>query len=369
MFKFLKEKIKSWVKSSKDKVEEKTKEIKVEAPIKEKAKKKLSKQTTTSPPITPQKITEKEEQIPTKQVQEEIQQTPEKKGFFSRIKESIVGKYKITDEYFNEIFDQLELILLENNVPIITIDKIKEELKKELINKEVSKSDVEHTISLALKNAIYNVLQEPEEDLIKKIQSKKPFVILFFGINGSGKTTSIAKLANYLKTNNLTSVLAASDTFRAASIEQISKHASKLGIKVVKHDYGADPAAVAFDAIKHAKSNNIDAVLIDTAGRMHTKNDLMREMEKIVRVTKPDLKVFVGESTTGSDVIEQAKTFNEAVGIDGVILSKADIDEKGGVAISVSNAINKPILFLGTGQNYEDLKPFKKDDILRELDL
>ena len=208
-------------------------------------------------------------------------------------------------------------------------------------------------------------------DLIEEIKNKKekPYIIAFFGINGSGKTTSIAKLANMLKEEKISCVLAASDTFRAASIEQLQQHADKLGIKMIKHDYGSDPAAVAFDAIKHAKAKSIDVVLIDTAGRMHSNTNLIDEMKKIIRVAKPDLKIFVGESITGNDCVEQAKTFNEAVGIDGIILAKADIDEKGGAAVSVSYVTKKPILFLGTGQKYGDLQVFNSEVVMKSLGL
>ena len=208
-------------------------------------------------------------------------------------------------------------------------------------------------------------------DLWQEIRNKveKPYVIAFFGINGSGKTTSIAKLANMLKEKNVSCVLAAADTFRAASIEQLSLHAEKIGVRIIKHTYGADPAAVAFDAIKHARAKDIDVVLIDTAGRMHSNTNLIDEMKKIIRVAKPDLKIFVGESITGNDCVEQAKTFNEAVGIDGIILTKADIDEKGGAAVSVSYVTKKTILYLGVGQEYKDLQPFDSEVIIKGLGL
>ena len=196
---------------------------------------------------------------------------------------------------------------------------------------------------------------QQQNKLLEEIKNKKKSLyIAFFGINGSGKTTSIAKLANMLMSKNISCVMAASDTFRAASIEQLQVHADKIGIKLIKHDYGADPAAVAFDAIKHAMAKDIDVVLIDTAGRMHSNKNLIDEMKKIARVAKPDIKIFVGESITGNDCVEQAKTFNEAVGIDGIILAKADIDEKGGAAISVSYVTKKPII-PWNGQEYKDL--------------
>jgi fused signal recognition particle receptor len=191
--------------------------------------------------------------------------------------------------------------------------------------------------------------------------------MLFLGINGSGKTTTIARLAYMLKQKNISVVLGAGDTFRAASIEQLEKHASNLGVPIIKQNYGSDPAAVAFDTIAYAKSHKIDVVLIDTAGRMHTKTDLIREMEKIVRVSKPDLKIFVAESITGNDAIEQAKVFNESVNIDGIILTKADVDERGGTCISVSYITGKPILFIGVGQEYKDLEKFDKEKIIKNL--
>ena len=201
------------------------------------------------------------------------------------------------------------------------------------------------------------------------MKKEKPFVILFLGINGSGKTTNLAKMAYLLKQKGFSVALAAADTFRAASIEQIQEHAKKLNIPLIKHDYGADPSAVGFDAIKYAKSHHIDVVLIDTAGRMHTKTNLISEMEKICRITNPDLKIFVAESIAGNDATEQAKTFHEAIEIDGTILSKADVDEKGGTIISVSAITHKPIFYLGTGQNYKDLKLFNKEEYIESLGL
>ncbi|MGV8152408.1 MAG: signal recognition particle-docking protein FtsY [Candidatus Nanoarchaeia archaeon] len=301
----------------------------------------------------------------------EITQEPEqKKGFFSRLKESF--KYKITQEEFNSIFDDLEMLLLENNVALEVVDSIKKSLSEELLGKEIKKEDLESVITNALKNSIEKILINPQ-DPIKKIKEKKkigePFVILFFGINGTGKTTSIAKLAHLLKENKLSCVLAAADTFRAASIEQIKIHADKLGVPLIKHDYGSDPAAVGFDAITYAKKHKIDAVLIDTAGRMHTKTNLLQEMEKIVRVNKPDMKIFVAESIAGNDATEQAKAFNEIAQIDGSILSKADVDQKGGTIISIGYVTKKPILYLGTGQKYEDLELFDKEKFIEKLGL
>ncbi len=277
---------------------------------------------------------------------------------------------KINEENFDKFFSELEVVMIENNVAMEVIEFLKKELKKELIGKEVKRKDLENKIKESLKKAINELLIEPF-DLIEKIREKireeKPYTIVFFGINGSGKTTTIAKLSYLLKKNNLTSVLAASDTFRAASIEQLEKHAEKLGVKVIKHKYGSDPAAVAFDAIAHAKAKGVDVVLVDTAGRIHVKADLMREMEKICRVAKPDLKIFVAESIVGNDAVEQARAFNQAVGIDAIILTKADVDEKGGAIISVSYVTKKPVIFLGTGQEYSDLKKFDREDLVKSI--
>jgi fused signal recognition particle receptor len=318
----------------------------------------------------------KEEAEVEKIIEEAVQETPEpevkeeeKGNFFSKLF-SKLSSVKINEENFNEIFSELEIILLENNVAIEVVEKIRESLKKSLIDLEVKRTDIGKKILGALKEAILEVLIEPP-NLLKEIEKKKdePYVILFFGINGSGKTTSIAKLAHNLKKAGVSVVMAAGDTFRAASIEQLKTHGEKLGIDVISSEYGSDPASVAFSAIQHAKKNHTKVVLIDTAGRMYTKQNLMKEMEKIVRVSKPDLKIFVGESITGNDATEQAKTFNETAGIDGIILSKADVDDKAGTILSVSYVTKRPIYFLGVGQNYDDLKDFKKSDVLKNLGL
>ena len=300
-----------------------------------------------------------------KEIQEEDEDKP---SFFSKLVKKISAS-TLTQSDFDELFEEFSLILLENNVALEAVDKIKESLSKDLVNISIKKGQIESTILQSLKDSILEILIEPP-DLIKEIQkSKEPYIILFFGINGSGKTTSIAKLAHLLKKKKISSILAAGDTFRAASIEQLQKHGSDLNIKVISQQYGSDPAAVAFDAISYAKKNKIQVVLIDTAGRMYTKINLLKEMEKIVRVSKPNLKIFVAESITGNDAVEQAKTFNESIGIDGIILTKTDVDEKAGTILSVSQVTSKPIYFLGTGQEHKDLETFKKSTVLKNLGL
>lgn len=296
------------------------------------------------------------------------EQVEEKKGFFQKMTETITTK-KVSAEKFEELFWDLELALLENNVAVEVIEKIKGDLKTELVDKPLPRGQIEERIASSLHKSIEDLFSVPNIDILAKVKSKKPYVICFVGINGSGKTTSIAKVAHYLQTRGLSVVLAAADTFRAAAIDQLQLHADNLGLKLIKHDYGSDPAAVAFDAIKHAEAKKTDVVLIDTAGRLHSNVNLMDEMKKIIRVAKPDLKLFIGESITGNDCVEQAKKFDEAVGIDGIILSKADIDEKGGAAISVSYVTKKPIVFLGVGQEYDDLQLFDKEKLLASIGL
>jgi fused signal recognition particle receptor len=339
MFKFFKDKINKFLKKTSKEVEEK-------------AEKQVKKD-----------IKEAEETVAVKNKEE-------RKTFLEKIKTKL--SYKLSEDDFEHIFSELEESLIESNVAMEAIDFIKKSLKKELLGKEVKKGQIFDKMKEALSKALDEMLIMPftlGQRINKKVKEKKekPFVIVFFGINGSGKTTSIAKLTHYLQHKNFSCVLAASDTFRAASIEQLEKHAQKLKVKLIKQKYGSDPAAVAYDAIAHAKSSGIDVVLVDTAGRMHTQSNLMQEMEKIVRVTKPDLKIFVGEAIVGNDAVEQAKMFNDKIGIDAIILSKADIDEKAGATISVSYVTGKPILFLGMGQNYKDLEHFDKAKIIKGL--
>ncbi|OYT38183.1 signal recognition particle-docking protein FtsY [Candidatus Pacearchaeota archaeon ex4484_31] len=315
------------------------------------------------------KKTEKEIEKAAEAEKEKIEKEREKErkvGVIGKIKK-IITLTKLNEEVFEKFFSEFEELLIENNVAIEAIDFLHEKLRKELVGKEIERKKVKEALERSLKEALSSLLLEPF-DLIEEIKrSEKPYVIVFFGINGVGKTLTIAKIAKLLKKNKITVVLAASDTFRAAAIEQLEKHSNALNIKMIKHKYGADPAAVAFDAIKHAKARNIDCVLIDTAGRMHTKKDLMEEMKKICKVSKPNLKIFVAESVVGNDAIEQAKAFDEAVGIDCIVLTKFDVDEKGGACISIGYVTNKPILFLGTGQSYDDLKPFNKEEIINAL--
>ena len=224
----------------------------------------------------------------------------------------------------------------------------------------------------ALRDALYDVLRmDKKVDLLglaeAKRRAREPLVIVFLGINGTGKTTTIGKVAHLLLRNGFSVVLAGADTYRAGSIEQLEGHGKRLGVRVVRHEYGADAAAVAFDAVSHAKSRGVNAVLIDTAGRMQTDRNLMEEVRKIVRVAKPDLTVFVGDSLTGNDAVEQALNFCKFVEFEASILTKADADAKGGAAISIAYVTKRPTIYLGTGQGYEDLTPFNPEYLIQKI--
>ncbi|MEK6906569.1 MAG: signal recognition particle-docking protein FtsY [Nanoarchaeota archaeon] len=386
MFGKLKEKLKNWAKNlteEKEKQEEtvgKPKKIKEERKREKEKIKKTSEEVKEERKISDHIIEEiKKERgddvrpIPRpEEIEEEIKkievEEERKSGFFSRITSKII-KVKISEKEFEAYSDELEMLLLENNVALEVTEKIIKELKEKIVGRDMLKKDIESEIKKSFREIIEKILIEPF-DILKKINEKKePFVILFCGINGTGKTTTIAKIADFLKKNKVSCVMAAGDTFRAASIEQIKKHGERLKIKVIASDYGADPASVGFDAINYAKKNHIKCVLIDTAGRMHTAKNLLREMEKIVKICKPDINVFIGESITGNDAIEQVRGFDEHVGIDGIILTKADIDEKGGTALSLGYVTKKPILYLGTGQEYDAIEPFDKRKFIERLGL
>jgi len=261
----------------------------------------------------------------------------------------------ISEEKLDELLWSLEIGLLESDVAYSVIESIKKDIKEELIHVSFERSKVGEIVENVLRNAIAHVLKSSEMDFNDFIEkTKKPVVIMFVGVNGSGKTLSIAKIAYLLKKQGKSCVMAAGDTFRAGAIEQLEVHANDLDVKIIKHGPGADPAAVAYDAIEHAKAKHKDVVLLDTAGRMQTNVNLMDEMAKIKRVAKPDMILFVGDALAGNDAVEQAKRFNEVVGVDGVILTKVDTDAKGGSALSVAYTIGKPLLFIGMGQRYED---------------
>jgi len=278
----------------------------------------------------------------------------------------------ISEKDIDDILFELELALLEGDVAMEVAEQIIKSVKEDLVGRKIKRrSDVAEFTREALKKAISEILVVDGPNLKELVQEAKktgePLKIMFVGVNGTGKTTTISKIADHYVKEGYTPVIAASDTFRAGAIEQISYHAEKVGVKIIRHKKGADPAAVAYDAVEHARARKKELVLIDTAGRMQTNVNLMDEMKKIQRVVKPDLAIFVGDALTGNDAVEQARKFDDAVGVDGIILTKADADAKGGAALSIGHVINKPILFLGVGQGYGDIMEFHPDWMVEQV--
>ena len=275
-----------------------------------------------------------------------------------------ITKVELDPKKLQPIVEELKITLLENDVAFQVAEGIGQELVEELTGVKVGRtSDKKAFVREALRKAVLRTLSKGgQADLEELVRAKRaqgePFVILFVGFNGSGKTTTIAKMAKMLRDRGFKVVMACSDTFRAGAIEQLEEHGRRLGIRVLRHRYGADPAAVAYDAIAHARARGIDVVLIDTAGRAQTDKNLMAELAKIKRVAEPDLTVLVVDALAGNDAAVQAELFHEGVGVDAVVLTKVDADVRGGAALSVAYTIGKPILFVGVGQGYDDLKPF-----------
>lgn len=287
----------------------------------------------------------------------------------SDITDVVQGEVVLDEDILDKLVSDFEITLLESDVALEVCDRLKENLKEKLQGQKVRRAELKNIMTDSLKAGILEIFPPKEKNLVDIIREKPqgPYIIVFVGINGTGKTTTIAKVAHLLKKNDMSSVFAASDTFRAGAIEQLGEHAKRLDVRMIKHDRGADPAAVAFDAIEHARAHGKDAVLIDTAGRMETNVNLLDELKKVVRVTKPDMVLFVGDALTGNAALDQAEVFANTVPIDGTILTKADADAKGGSAISIAYATKKPILFLGTGQEYEDLVEFDPEWFVNEI--
>ncbi len=300
--------------------------------------------------------------------EDERRELKAKVGLVSKIFGLVGGKIKITEKETQEFFEEFELSLLEADVQQDAAEAIVAELKSRLVGKEISsREDVTEFLKREVKGSLAKVMETTPINPLTLTEEHKPLKIMFFGPNGAGKTTSIAKIANYFMKKRKSVILAAGDTFRAASIEQLESHANALGVKVVKHKYGSDPAAVAFDAVKAAEAKGIDVVLIDTAGRQETNKNLIEELRKIERVIKPDLKLYVGEAFTGQALLQQATEFDRAIGLSGFVLTKIDNDAKGGTAISLLYSLKKPIVFVGTGQRYDDLLEFRPEFIIDRI--
>jgi fused signal recognition particle receptor len=286
-----------------------------------------------------------------------------------------IGQKEISEKDIDDNLFDLQLALLESDVAQEVIDNLSVKLKKELIGIKLERGqqNIEKVIKTKIHSAVAEMFTRSGKiDLIQKIKTKRgarggPFAIVFLGINGTGKTTTVAKMAHLLHKNGISVVLAAGDTHRAGAIEQLTRHAEKLSLKVISQRYGSDPSAVARDALDFGRKHHVDAVLIDTAGRMQTAKNLMDEINKIVRVVKPDMKLFIGDSLAGNDTINQAREFFQYTNFDGAVLTKTDADAKGGAAISIAHITSKPIVYLGVGQGYDDIVPFDSDKFLESI--
>jgi fused signal recognition particle receptor len=308
---------------------------------------------------------------------------PQEKGnleaMFEKLKsgfKGLVNKVTTTElkaENLNPILSEFKMSLVENDVAFPVAEKISNDLEKRLVGVQVKRlDDRKKIVEENLRQVLLEVmLTDKTIDLLKmadeKRKKKEPFILMFVGINGTGKTTTIAKVAQFLRDKGYSVVLAGADTYRAGSIEQLEEHGKRLGIRVIKSNYGGDPAAVAYDTVNHAKSHGINIVLIDTAGRMQTNQNLMNELVKVKRVVSPDLTVLTIDSLIGNDAVMQAEEFNKAVGVDATILTKVDADVKGGSALSVTYVTQKPILFIGVGQTYKDLELFNPEKFVNMI--
>jgi fused signal recognition particle receptor len=392
MFGFLKKRLSESVEKLSDKIRKKE-EVEVKRPAErpklkkeprkpEKPKPPKAKKGVKKPPKEEPKIAEEKVEVRSEVIKEGVKEEPkEEKGFLARLRrrpeekkptlrERVVGRVlerKISGKDIDSLFEEIELGLMEANVAVETIDFLKDRMKEYLADRQLKRGEIEKEVRNTLEKILVEIFDQGEINLERLAKKKKPVSIVFLGFNGSGKTTSIAKLGKYLTNKKFKVVLAAGDTFRAASIEQLEVHGGKLGLKVIKHKYGSDSAAVVYDAIEHAKSKGIDFVLADTAGRSHANRDLVDELKKVVRVNKPDLKILVMDSLTGNDLVEQSKKFDEAVGIDAMIFTKVDVNEKGGGMLSACHAVKKPILYIGLGQDYGDIEIFDAKKFVKDL--
>jgi len=292
-----------------------------------------------------------------------------KVGAFKSETKTLILERELDEKSLEKPLQTFELSLIESDVAVPVAESIISSVKAELLGTKMGRrANVDKILGSALRKAMIKALSVDEFDFdgyIKK--AEKPVSIVFVGVNGTGKTTTIAKVAQRLKKQGYSVVIASADTYRAGATEQIEVHAERLNLKVIKHQLGGDPAAVVYDGVQYARARHKDVVLADTAGRMHTNVNLMEELKKISRVTNPDLVIFVDEAIAGNDAVERAKKFNETMSIDGSILTKIDVDAKGGAAISIAHTTGKPILFLGTGQEYDDLVKFQPEWLVDRL--
>jgi len=289
----------------------------------------------------------------------------------TKIKGVFTSNVTLGEKEINDFLENLKLSLLQSDVSFEATDAFLDDLKQNLLAAKLDSKNIQGALVDAVRRSLFDILSKggagiDVRNFVKErtAMGNTPVKILFLGPNGTGKTTTIAKIAHALKKDGLSCVMSASDTFRAAAIEQTEHHANKVGVPVIKSKYGADPASIAFDAIAYARAHSIQAVLIDSAGRQETNKNLIKEMEKMVRVAQPDVTIFVGESTTGNQLPEQIREFAKFMKIDGIILTKLDVDAKGGNAISIAYTTGIPLLYLGTGESYEALVRYTPEFIV-----
>ncbi|MEW5996887.1 MAG: signal recognition particle-docking protein FtsY [Candidatus Micrarchaeota archaeon] len=291
-----------------------------------------------------------------------------RKDIFSAVKETITGASEIKESEVGELLDELELGLIESDVALEVAEDVKKELRKRVVGAKIPKGKTAEFVKGQLRETLIGLVGVKGFSIPERVrETEKPAKVMIMGPNGSGKTTTIAKITKMLQNEGLSVVIAASDTFRAAAVEQLRHHGDRLGVKVVSGAYGSDPTALAFDAVEYAKAHGADAVLIDTAGRQDTNINLINQLKKMDRVIAPQLKIYVGESIAGNAIVEQISVFHKEIGLDGVILTKLDCDAKGGAVVSVSKVTGLPVIYVGTGQGYGDIEPFDPDRIIGEI--
>ena len=284
--------------------------------------------------------------------------------FTNKIEKLIIGYADIDDD----LLDELEETLIMSDVGVKTTERLMADVRKGIKKKEINSPD---DLRPFLQKEITAILSEGENET--HVAEEGPTVLLVIGVNGAGKTTTIGKLAAYYKGEGKKVLLAAADTFRAAAIDQLESWGEHTGVPVIKHEEGSDPAAVAFDAVKAAKARDVDVLIIDTAGRLQTKSNLMQELEKINRVIGREIKgaphetLLVLDATTGQNAVSQAELFTKAAPITGVVLTKLDGTAKGGVVIGIKSRLKIPVKWIGVGESVEDLRPFDAEEFARAL--
>ena len=279
------------------------------------------------------------------------------KGIFSKVDQLLTGRRPVDDE----LFDELEELLIQADLSIHTTTKLVDALRDATRKERISESE---DIKTRLKSLLVEILSNGDDGNKLKLPNERPAVYMFVGVNGVGKTTTIAKLAYRFKSSGYRVLLSAADTFRAAAIDQLEIWANRAGVEIVKHQPGADPGAVVFDSIQAATARGADVVIIDTAGRLHTKSNLMEELKKVGRIVQkalnrePDETILVLDATTGQNAVNQAREFMNAVPLTGIALSKIDGTAKGGIVVTIKDELGLPIKLATTGEKLEDLEDF-----------